>query len=121
MNKNEMIALLVVECDENTFIEFYSDVMVNANTANVRIRHVGNWMFTSLFTRMTQTNYTTLFSSTRTSLPTLKIRRLSHSKAVIISTLWMYIMMSATLTMDLSISLIIMSIDIICMALTVPI
>ena len=45
MNKNEMIALFVVECDENTFIEFYSDVMVNENTANVRIRYVGNWMY----------------------------------------------------------------------------
>lgn len=45
MAKHEMIALFVVECGENTFIEFYSDVMVNENTANVRIRYVGNWMY----------------------------------------------------------------------------
>ena len=45
MNKNEMIALFVVECDENTFIEFYSDVMVNENTYDARIRYVCNLMY----------------------------------------------------------------------------
>lgn len=45
MDKNQMLALFVVECDENTFIEFYSDVMVNENTYDARIRYVGNLMY----------------------------------------------------------------------------
>lgn len=45
MDKKELIALFVVSCNENTFIEFYSDVMVNENIANVRIRYVGNLMY----------------------------------------------------------------------------
>ena len=45
MNKKELITCFVVCCDENTFIEFYSDVMVNENTYDARIRYVGNWMY----------------------------------------------------------------------------
>lgn len=45
MNKNELLACFVVCCDENTFIEFYSDVMVNENTYDTRIRYVGNLMY----------------------------------------------------------------------------
>ena len=45
MTKEELIALFVVSCDEHTFIEFYSDTMVNENIANVRIRYVGNLMY----------------------------------------------------------------------------
>lgn len=45
MNKKELITCFVVCCDENTFIEFYSDVMVNENTYDARIRYVGNLMY----------------------------------------------------------------------------
>ena len=45
MNKKELITCFVVCCDENTFIEFYSDVMANENTYGARIRYVGNLMY----------------------------------------------------------------------------
>lgn len=43
--ENTIYATFVIKCEEDTFIEFYSDVMTDKRTANVKIRYVGNIMY----------------------------------------------------------------------------
>lgn len=45
LGENRVDTYFVVKCNENTFIDFYSDVMVHKRSVEVKIRYVGELMY----------------------------------------------------------------------------